>query len=184
MFNFRKRKTIAKGLKLNISKSGVGLTGGVKGLGLSVGSKGLFLNTSIPGTGLYKRKKLSFENHNYSENEKSSISEAVLSKLTKDEMVECLENLIKGLREAEVDELIKPNISAWMNVNVKKLKKEEIFEAYIMIKAEVERIHSILLHRESSCQSEKKYTIPPIKYSMPPTPKETYSMPPIPKKKR
>jgi len=182
MFNFRKRKTIAKGLKMNFSKSGVSLTGGVKGLGLTVGSNGLFLNTSVPGTGLYKRKKLRFENYNYTGNEKSSISETVLSELTKEEMVECLENLIKGLREAEVDELIKPNISAWMKVNVKKLRKDEIFEAYFMIKAEAERIHSVLLQREASSQSEKNYPMPPIKYSMPPIPKETYSMPPIPKK--
>lgn len=55
---FRKRISICKGVKLNLSKSGVSATVGGKGLSLNLGSKGVFLNTSIPGTGLYDRKKL------------------------------------------------------------------------------------------------------------------------------
>ena len=55
---FRKSINIMKGLKLNFSKSGVSLTVGGKGVSANVGRKGVFLNTSIPGTGLYDRKKL------------------------------------------------------------------------------------------------------------------------------
>lgn len=55
---FRKSITLFKGVKLNFSKSGVSLTVGGKGLSANVGQKGLFLNTSIPGTGLYDRKKI------------------------------------------------------------------------------------------------------------------------------
>ena len=55
---FRKRIQICKGVKLNLSKSGVSATVGGKGLSLNLGKQGLFLNTSIPGTGLYDRKKL------------------------------------------------------------------------------------------------------------------------------
>ena len=55
---FRKSITIFKGVKLNFSKSGVSLTVGGKGLSTNIGKKGVFLNTSIPGTGLYDRKKI------------------------------------------------------------------------------------------------------------------------------
>lgn len=56
---FRKSVKIAKGVKLNASKSGVSATVGIiKGLSLNVGKNGIYVNGSIPGTGLYDRKKL------------------------------------------------------------------------------------------------------------------------------
>jgi len=56
---FRKSINLFKGLKMNVSKSGVSFTVGPgKGLSANVGREGLFLNTSIPGTGLYERKKV------------------------------------------------------------------------------------------------------------------------------
>lgn len=55
---FRKTITICKGLKLNLSKSGVSATAGIPGLSINVGKKGAYLNTSIPGTGLYDRHKI------------------------------------------------------------------------------------------------------------------------------
>lgn len=55
---FRKRIQIFKGLTLNFSKSGVSVTVGGKGLSANIGEKGVFVNTSIPGTGLYDRKKV------------------------------------------------------------------------------------------------------------------------------
>lgn len=55
---FRKSINIFKGVKLNFSKSGVSVTVGGKGVSANVGPKGVFLNTSLPGTGLYDRKKI------------------------------------------------------------------------------------------------------------------------------
>jgi len=55
---FRKSISICKGVKMNVSKTGVSCTVGGKGLSLNLGNKGAFLNTSIPGTGLYDRHKL------------------------------------------------------------------------------------------------------------------------------
>ena len=55
---FRKSINIMKGVRLNFSKSGVSLTVGGKGVSTNIGKKGVFLNTSIPGTGLYDRKKI------------------------------------------------------------------------------------------------------------------------------
>lgn len=55
---FRKSINICKGLRLNLSKSGVSATVGGKGLSLNLGANGVFLNTGIPGTGLYDRKRI------------------------------------------------------------------------------------------------------------------------------
>lgn len=55
---FRKQVKICKGVKLNLSTSGVSCTVGGKGISLNLGKNGVYLNTSLPGTGLYDRKKL------------------------------------------------------------------------------------------------------------------------------
>ena len=64
-WNFRKRIKIAPGIHLNLSKSGISTSVGPKGAKISVGKNGTYLNTSIPGTGLYSRKKLSGNSFNY-----------------------------------------------------------------------------------------------------------------------
>jgi len=55
---FRKSINIFKGVRMNVSKSGVSLTVGRKGISTNIGKEGVFLNTSLPGTGLYDRRKL------------------------------------------------------------------------------------------------------------------------------
>ncbi len=62
-WQFRKSINLGKGFRLNISKSGVGLSGGVKGARVSVGPRGVRRTFSIPGTGIshtktYSTKKL------------------------------------------------------------------------------------------------------------------------------
>ncbi|MGI8561875.1 MAG: DUF4236 domain-containing protein [Luteimonas sp.] len=56
---FRRRISIAPGLRLNLSGSGLGLSTGLRGASISVGTKGVWGYTSLPGTGLYQRTKLS-----------------------------------------------------------------------------------------------------------------------------
>lgn len=56
--NFRKKIKLAKGLSLNLSKTGVSLSVGPKGAKLNIGKKGTFLTTSLPGTGVYSKTKL------------------------------------------------------------------------------------------------------------------------------
>ena len=58
-WNYRKRIKIAPGIHLNLSKGGVSTSIGPKGAKVSIGKNGTFLNTSIPGTGLYSRQKIS-----------------------------------------------------------------------------------------------------------------------------
>lgn len=56
---FRKRIKLAKGLRVNVSKSGLSLNAGIPGLSVNFGKKGAYLNTGVPGTGLYDRKRIS-----------------------------------------------------------------------------------------------------------------------------
>lgn len=59
MVNFRKRVKIAPGIDLNLSKNGISTSVGVKGASVSAGKRGVYVNNSLPGTGIYKRTKIS-----------------------------------------------------------------------------------------------------------------------------
>lgn len=62
---FRKSVNLGGGVRLNFSKSGVGISGGVKGARISTGPRGTYMNLSIPGTGIGYRKKLSGSTSSY-----------------------------------------------------------------------------------------------------------------------
>lgn len=49
---------------MNLSKSGISTSVGVRGANLTFGKSGTYLNTGIPGTGIYNRQKLSNNNSN------------------------------------------------------------------------------------------------------------------------
>lgn len=57
-WSFRKRIRLAKGLSLNLFKSGIGLSVGGKGLTVSSGKRGTYVNASLPGTGLSARIRI------------------------------------------------------------------------------------------------------------------------------
>lgn len=57
-WSYRKRIKIAPGVSINLSKSGVSTSVGPTGARVTFGPKGTFLHTSIPGTGIYSRKKI------------------------------------------------------------------------------------------------------------------------------
>jgi len=58
-WNYRKSVNLGGGVRLNFSKSGIGISGGVKGFRVSHGPRGNRLYASIPGTGIYYTKNLS-----------------------------------------------------------------------------------------------------------------------------
>lgn len=58
-FSYRKSVKIAPGIRMNVSKSGIGFSAGVKGARISTGPRGTRLTTSIPGTGISYQTKLS-----------------------------------------------------------------------------------------------------------------------------
>lgn len=55
---FQKRITLFPGLRLNLSRSGISWTGGVRGLSVNRGKKGTYLNAGLPGTGLSTRTRI------------------------------------------------------------------------------------------------------------------------------
>ena len=63
---YRKRIKIAKGLNINLSKSGPSLSVGMRGASVTLGKQGVYSNAGIHGTGLYTRKKLSGGSQNSS----------------------------------------------------------------------------------------------------------------------
>lgn len=69
---FRKSINLGKGVRLNLSKRGIGISGGVKGARISTGPNGTYMNLSIPGTGIGYRKKLSGSNSTYRSTSTSS----------------------------------------------------------------------------------------------------------------
>ena len=58
-WSYRKRIKIAPGVHLNVSKSGISTTFGIRGASITTGKRGTYLNASIPGTGIYSRSKIS-----------------------------------------------------------------------------------------------------------------------------
>ena len=51
-FRFRKSFRIAKGVRINLSKSGISTSFGVKGASLNIGTRGVRVTAGIPGTGI------------------------------------------------------------------------------------------------------------------------------------
>lgn len=67
-WSYRRRIKIIPGIHLNLSKSGITTSVGVRGASVTFGKNGTYINTSIPGLGLYERKKVSTNNPSFSEN--------------------------------------------------------------------------------------------------------------------
>lgn len=55
---FQRRITLTLGIRLNLSKRGLGLSVDLRGASLSVGPRGVYSHAGIPGTGLSYRQKL------------------------------------------------------------------------------------------------------------------------------
>lgn len=55
---FQKRITLAPGLRMNLSRSGISWSAGPRGASITMGKRGTYLNAGIPGTGLSTRGKL------------------------------------------------------------------------------------------------------------------------------
>lgn len=56
---FRRSVRIAKGVRLNFSKSGVGISAGPRGMKVGIGPRGAYRSIGIPGTGIYDFEYLS-----------------------------------------------------------------------------------------------------------------------------
>jgi len=57
-WKYRKRISVFPGFRINLSKSGMSATIGMKGFSVNMGKNGTYLNTGLPGTGIYDRVRL------------------------------------------------------------------------------------------------------------------------------
>lgn len=57
-WGYRKSISLGKGVRLNVSKRGVGVSAGVKGFRVGTGPSGSRMRATLPGTGLYYEKRL------------------------------------------------------------------------------------------------------------------------------
>jgi hypothetical protein len=55
-WNFRKSLALGGGFRLNLSKGGIGVSGGVRGFRVGLGPRGKRLQISAPGTGISYRR--------------------------------------------------------------------------------------------------------------------------------
>lgn len=83
-WNYRKRVKIAPGVHLNFSKNGVSTSIGPKGAKVTFGKNGTYMSTSIPGTGLYSRQKISggYSTSSYTNNINDNNSKSCLGCIT------------------------------------------------------------------------------------------------------
>ena len=57
-WRFRRSIRLFPGLRLNLSKSGLSMTAGIRGLSVTTGKRGTYMNAGIPGTGIYNRQRI------------------------------------------------------------------------------------------------------------------------------
>lgn len=97
---FSKRIKVFPGFSLNVSKSGISSTIGMKGASINISKRGTYLNSSIPGTGISFRTKIDNRQQSPSHNKSNAFVETVI-----------LENpdLLIAENIAEQDELTSTN---------------------------------------------------------------------------
>ena len=109
-WKYRKRISVFPGFRLNLSKSGVSATVGIKGFNVNMGKNGTYINAGLPGTGIYDRIKLDSKvNTNQEQQEyQSQIPEDMIEiksyqpeKLTSDGLFGLKESIINARKTKE-----------------------------------------------------------------------------------
>lgn len=92
---FRKSIKLCPGVRINLSKSGISTSIGVRGAHLTLGKSGVYSNIGIPGTGIYTRDKIGGESrkkHPSIEDCKNKSVEEITEKLN--EEAEDMNNIV------------------------------------------------------------------------------------------
>ncbi|MGL4362970.1 MAG: DUF4236 domain-containing protein [Cellulosilyticaceae bacterium] len=131
---YRKTIRIAKGLKINISKTGISTTVGIPGCSVNIGKKGAYLNTGIPGTGIYDRVKIgssnSGNNINNTKKQHGNYNHKVANSNQTEEIHYCMDITDDG--EIIVKEKNKDKVVTDENI-IKQLKKTELYREGVKI---------------------------------------------------
>ena len=109
-WKYRKRISVFPGFRLNLSKSGVSATVGIKGFNVNMGKNGSFVNAGLPGTGIYDRIKLDSKtvNNQIQQENQSKIPDDMIEiksyqpdKLTSDGLFGLKESIINARKTKE-----------------------------------------------------------------------------------
>lgn len=99
-WSYRKRIKIIPGVHLNISKSGISTSIGVRGASMNFSSNGTYLNTGIPGTGLYNRRKIAGKNEAPIPDHKNEQPTALADNIFSADIQEITSQDMQGVKEA------------------------------------------------------------------------------------
>lgn len=98
-WNYQKRIKIIPGVHVNLSKSGMTTSIGVKGANVTLGKSEVYLNQGISGTGLHFRQKISQDNFNQNEGFLPNVLEAEDTIFSAD-VQEITSQNMQGVKEA------------------------------------------------------------------------------------
>lgn len=145
-WSFRKKVTIAPGIRLNLSKSGVSTTIGPRSASINIGKKGVYGNISIPGIGIYKREKLSGN----SNKKKQSQQKIATIESTPQPMYVSISSLLKYKDVIEADTL--NQLQTFLNNG----ENHVYIEPGVL--AELRRLHNAKHNTPKTINSESKTT--------------------------
>lgn len=169
---FRKSIKICKGVKLNVSKSGISTTVGHKGFSVTTGKRGTYLNTGIPGTGISARRKIggSSTGHSTSDSRGSTTYEEFDLHMDTDGTITIMqygqpvtdEALIQRIKRSAAYKEEKARLSAELKQEVSQLvaSQNEAAEQMIQVVRYAEAVPSeAQVRRELSSLKPEKYMI-------------------------
>jgi len=108
-FGFRKSFSLGGGVRLNVSKRGLGVSAGIPGFRVGVGPSGSRVTAGIPGTGIYYSQRLSSRSARASRQHQAEIRRQLrelekLEKLRRNQLeVEEFENTIEMLKSVHTE---------------------------------------------------------------------------------
>lgn len=158
-WSFRKRIKIIPGVHLNLSKSGISTSIGVRGASMTFGSSGTYLNTSVPILGINNRQRLFGSGNNLNPeiySEPIEISENIFSS----DIHEITSQNMQGIKEAIIlahqqrKELKKDLLKIKLSLNFSKFK---LVSSYFLIYGLVKK--NIPEDIKTDIQTQKKAVI-------------------------
>lgn len=141
-WNYRKRVTIAPGVRLNISKKGVSSTFGMRGASINVGKNGTYLNTGIPGTGIYSRRKIG-ENINYNISDKTQTdngSSCIIGLFVGVVFAFIIGIVVSGLEDYKfLGKLLSFGSGVWLLILIGAIIRKRIINSSLVLSAKAEK---------------------------------------------
>ena len=125
-WRFRKRIKIFPGIHMNISKSGISTNVGVKGASVTFGPKGTYVNTGIPGTGLYRRDKVS---HGSTIDQTNKHNSTIENNKSDDKVIDSIDERIKKRQLEQLATIAKPTAEKHPDANKESTNPEDKIES-------------------------------------------------------